>query len=117
VLVVDDNLDAAETLALLLELDGHEVQVVHSGTGALDAASRTRPDLIFLDIGLPDLSGYEVAQKLRELPSLGGTLLVALTGWGADRDRERARLAGIDMHLTKPVTQTDLAQALSRQKT
>jgi CheY-like chemotaxis protein/two-component sensor histidine kinase len=115
-LVVDDNVDAAETLALLLELDGHEVHVVHSGAQALEAAPRTRPELVFLDIGLPDVSGYEVASRLRQMPSLAGTLLVALTGWGAERDRERARLSGIDLHLTKPVSQEDLASAIAHRK-
>jgi CheY-like chemotaxis protein len=114
VLVVDDNVDAAETLALLLDLDGHHPQVVHTGTHALAAAQDQPPDLVFLDIGLPDLNGYEVAGRLRQMPALRGTLLVALTGWGAERDRERAREAGIDVHLTKPVTPEDLAAVLAR---
>jgi CheY-like chemotaxis protein len=114
VLVVDDNVDAAETLALLLDLDGHHPQVVHTGTHALAAAQDQPPDLVFLDIGLPDLNGYEVAGRLRQMPALRGTLLVALTGWGAERDRERAREAGIDVHLTKPVTAEALAAVLAR---
>jgi PAS domain S-box-containing protein len=114
VLVVDDNLDAAETLALLLEMDGHSVQAVHCGEHALALAPGLQPEVVFLDIGLPDLTGYEVAERLRQLPGLAGTWLVALTGWGGAQDRERARQSGIDMHLTKPVTPEDLARALSR---
>ena len=114
VLVVDDNLDAAETLSLLLEMDGHSVRAVHCGEDALALAPDLQPEVVFLDIGLPDLTGYEVAERLRRLPSLAGTWLVALTGWGGAQDRERARQSGIDMHLTKPVTPEDLAQALVR---
>jgi PAS domain S-box-containing protein len=113
VLVVDDNTDAAETLGLLLELQGHQVQVVHTGGRALEAASRGKPDIVFLDIGLPDLNGYEVAERLRAHPELKETWLVALTGWGTERDQQRARAAGIDLHLTKPVSAEDLANAVA----
>ena len=116
VLVVDDNVDAAETLALLLELDGHQVDVAHTGAQALDAAAARPPDIVFLDIGLPDLNGYEVAGRMRKLPALQDTLLVALTGWGSERDREAACQAGIDVHLTKPVSHEDLVVVLARQK-
>ena len=113
VLVVDDNVDAAETLVLLLELDGHRVEMVHTGAEALAAASARPPDIVFLDIGLPDLNGYEVAKRMREEPALRTTLIVALTGWGSERDREEAHRAGIDVHLTKPVTPEAMAAVIS----
>ncbi|MGV3494629.1 MAG: ATP-binding protein [Ramlibacter sp.] len=113
VLVVDDNRDAAETLGMLLELEGHAVRMVHSGQDALAAAAQETPEVIFLDIGLPDIDGYQVATSLRDHPHARNALLVALTGWGAERDRERSRAAGFDLHLTKPVTPDDIARALS----
>ena len=117
ILVVDDNVDAAETLGMLLQLEGHDVQTVHTGSHALDAVARQAPDIVFLDIGLPDINGYEVAQAIRSRPHLGSTLLVALTGWGAERDQERARAAGFDVHLTKPVTPEELTRALLHSRT
>ncbi|WP_427912275.1 ATP-binding protein [Ramlibacter sp. MMS24-I3-19] len=113
VLVVDDNVDAAETLALILQLDGHAVRTAHSGQQAVAMAEALRPDVVFLDIGLPDISGYEVAVRLRALPALEGTKLVALTGWGAAGDKQQARQAGFDLHLTKPVSPESLAQAIA----
>jgi PAS domain S-box-containing protein len=112
ILVVDDNVDAAETLRMLLELDGHEVQVAHTGTAALQAAV-AQHDVILLDIGLPDVNGYDVAARLRAMPALARTVLVALTGWGGERDRQRAREAGFDHHLSKPVTPEDLRTTLA----
>jgi PAS domain S-box-containing protein len=112
VLVVDDNVDAAETLALLLRMDGHEVHVVHDGLQAIAAAQAHLPELVFLDIGMPVLNGYEVAARLRAIPALAQTVLVAVTGWGTERDQVRTRAAGIDGHLTKPVREEDLARAL-----
>ena len=112
VLVVDDNVDAAETLALLLQLEGHAVHVEHDGRHAIAAARAQRPDLVFLDIGLPGMNGYEVAAALRGLPELADTVLVAVTGWGSERDQQRTREAGFDGHLTKPVTEEGLAGAL-----
>jgi signal transduction histidine kinase/CheY-like chemotaxis protein len=103
ILVVDDNVDGAEALALLLGLRGHEVQVEHTGPGAVAAARAFRPELVFLDIGLPGMTGYEVARRLRAEPALQGMRIVALTGWGAEEDRRRAREAGFDDHLVKPV--------------
>lgn len=102
VLVVDDNRDAAESLAVLLEMEGHVTQLAHDGRSALALAPEVQPDIVFLDIGLPDLSGYEVARQLRNMPNLDRTLLVALTGWGTEEDRKRTREAGFDRHLTKP---------------
>lgn len=112
IMVVDDNPDAAATLALLLQLKGHEAFTAADGKGALEAAAQQRPDLVFLDIGLPDMNGLEVATRLREL--LGArSALVALTGWGGDEDRRRSRAAGCDAHLTKPVDPEALDAALA----
>jgi CheY-like chemotaxis protein len=103
VLVVDDNHDAAATLAMLLELAGHQAFSAHDGAAALAAAERHRPDVLLLDIGLPVLNGYEVCRLVREQPWGEAVLIVALTGWGQEEDRERSRLAGFDGHLVKPV--------------
>lgn len=111
VLVVDDNVDAAASLTLLLELAGHETVTAHSGPEALRVARSFRPEIVFLDIGLPGMNGYEVAQILREEFGDAPLLLVALTGWGADDDRRRALEAGFDRHLTKPV-ETSAVEAI-----
>ncbi|MDI3287148.1 GAF domain-containing protein [Polyangium sp. 15x6] len=103
VLVVDDNVDGAESLAELLQLTGHTTEVAHTGPSALVAARAFEPDVVFLDIGLPGMTGYEVAQRLRAEDELGRVVLVALTGWGTEEDRRQAREAGFDYHLTKPV--------------
>jgi len=103
VLVVDDNVDAARSLArLLTKLHGQEVRVAHDGPEALGIAAEFRPEVVLLDIGLPGMDGYEVARTLRQRPESGGTLIVALTGWGQDEDVGRSRAAGIDHHLVKP---------------
>jgi len=103
ILVADDNRDAAESLSLLLELGGHEVRVAHLGRDALSLAGVFRPDVALLDIGMPDVSGYEVARILRQ-ESWGANMhLVAVTGWGQEEDRRRAFEAGFDQHLTKPI--------------
>jgi CheY-like chemotaxis protein len=103
VLVVDDNRDAADACASLLELSGHQVQTVYTGRQALELAQTFRPDAVLLDIGLPDLNGYKVARKLRAQPWGRAILLVAVTAWGQAEDRRRAFEAGFDHHLTKPV--------------
>jgi CheY-like chemotaxis protein len=103
VLVVDDNVDAADTLAMLLRVGDHEVRIVHDGLSALDAARAYRPQVVLLDIGLPGLNGYEVAQRLRSDPITKDVLLVAVSGYGQDEDRRRSRQAGFDHHLVKPV--------------
>ncbi len=103
VLVVDDNEDSAEMLAMLLELAGHEVVTAHSGPAALDLAVGYLPDVVLLDIGLPRMDGLEVARRLRRVPALADTLLVALTGYGQDEDRAQSYAAGFDHHLVKPV--------------
>ncbi len=103
VLVVEDNVDAAESLATLLRVWGHDVQVVHDGLQALDAARGRRPEVVLLDIGLPGLDGYQVARRLREDIGLDNALLVAMTGYGQPEDRRRSREAGIHHHFVKPV--------------
>jgi PAS domain S-box-containing protein len=103
VLVVEDNVDAAESLATLLRVWGHDVQVVHDGLQALDAARGRRPEVVLLDIGLPGLDGYQVARRLREDLGLDSALLVAMTGYGQPEDRRRSREAGIHHHFVKPV--------------
>ncbi len=103
VLVVDDNVDAAESLVLLLRLARHQARMVHDGPSALAAALEFRPEVVLLDIGLPGMSGLEVAKRLREqVGSLGNIVLVALTGYGQEADRQRSREAGFDHHLVKP---------------
>ena len=103
VLVVDDNVDAAQSLSVLLELKGHDVRVAHDGVSGLELARAFAPEVILLDIGMPDVDGYEVARRVRREPALGGALLVALTGYGQEEDRRRSRDAGFDGHLVKPL--------------
>jgi CheY-like chemotaxis protein len=114
VLVVDDNVDAADSLGMLLAGGGHEIKVVHSGRAAIDAADAFRPELVFLDIGLPDLSGYEVAATLRRGHPPGAMRIVALTGWGNEEAREKSAASGFDLHLTKPVQMDMLYQLLDQ---
>ncbi|MFC5462960.1 response regulator [Massilia niabensis] len=113
VLVVDDNVDAAESLAALLKALGHETRMAHDGPRGLQAALEFRPDLAFLDIGLPGMNGHELARALRSNPELKALVLVALTGWGATSDMTLSHGAGFDQHLTKPVSLEGLAQALA----
>jgi signal transduction histidine kinase len=103
VLVVDDNVDAAESLAKVLQICGHEIRIAHSGQEALNVASPFKPEVVLLDIGLPMMNGYEVARRLRSEPGLKGALLVALTGWGNEDNKRKSQEAGFDFHLTKPV--------------
>ena len=102
-LVVDDNRDAAESMSMLLEMWGHEVAFAYDGPSALETAEQWQPEAVFLDIGLPGMDGYEVAERLRELPQAKDAVLIAITGYGQDDDRQRSRRAGIDHHLVKPV--------------
>jgi CheY-like chemotaxis protein len=112
ILIADDNRDSAETLAALLRMEGHEVTSVHDGPVALSKFAELQPDVALLDIGMPGLTGYEVARKMRQ-SSLGPTIkLIAITGWGQDIDKERAYAAGFDLHLTKPVDPHRLAELL-----
>jgi CheY-like chemotaxis protein len=103
ILVADDNKDAADSLAMLLELAGHEVRVAHNGRAALALAQAFRPNTALLDIGMPDMNGYEVAKELRREPWGAQIRLIALTGWGQDSDRQTASRAGFNHHVTKPV--------------
>jgi CheY-like chemotaxis protein len=112
ILVVDDNTCGAQTLSMLLDLDGYEVSVVHSGEDAIHHVERCRPAMILLDIGLPDMSGYDVARRIRNLPHGHLPFIMALTGWGSEQDQERAREAGCDLHMTKPVNFEHLEQVL-----
>lgn len=102
-LVVDDNRDAAETLAMALELFGCHVMVAHSGAQALELIGIADPAVVLLDIGLPDMTGYDLAGRVRQLPGGSAMTLIATTGWGQQKDRERAFEAGFDHHLTKPI--------------
>jgi CheY-like chemotaxis protein len=113
VLIVDDNEDAANSLAMILNLGGHETVSVYTAVDALRRAASFRPDVVLLDIGLPGMDGDEVAQKLRELPGLRDIRLVAVTGYGRSDDRIRARDAGFDDHLTKPVEFAALERTLA----
>ena len=110
VLVVDDNADAAAALDLLIKSLGHETCVVNDGAQAIEKAKEFRPDIVFLDIGMPGLDGYEVARRLRRLKKRP-LRIVAVTGWGQEADRRRSLEAGFDLHLVKPVEVADLAQA------
>jgi PAS domain S-box-containing protein len=113
VLIADDNVDAAESLAELVQLAGHDVRVVHDGTFAVDIAREFQPHVAFLDIGMPGCNGYEVARRIRQEPWSRGVRLVAVTGWGREDDRSRSRDAGFDSHLTKPVNPSAVEAALN----
>ncbi|HEV2612060.1 MAG TPA: ATP-binding protein, partial [Noviherbaspirillum sp.] len=114
VLVIDDNEDAAETLSTLLSLDGHDTRMVNDGRAALEVAFAFMPDMIFLDIGMPDMNGYEIIAALRKMEAAKLAVIVAVTGWGTESDRQQTRQAGFDYHLTKPASYEDV-QALIRQ--
>jgi PAS domain S-box-containing protein len=114
VLVVDDNVDGATSLARFLQLCGHEARTAHSGPEALDVAHPFKPEVVFLDIGLPGMNGYEVAKRFRGEPALSGTLLVALTGWGSEDNKRLSREAGFDFHLTKPAELKTIENILAR---
>jgi signal transduction histidine kinase len=114
ILVVDDNADAADSLKLLLQLDGHRVEAALSSAEALERVHSFKPEIVLLDIGLPDMDGYEVARRIRAMPALAGVQLIALTGYGQSEDKERAKASGFDDHLIKPVDYSALQQALKR---
>jgi CheY-like chemotaxis protein/two-component sensor histidine kinase len=113
VLVVDDSPDAADSLALLLQLKGHQVRVAYDGQSALEQAEADPPDIAFLDLGMPNMDGYELGQRFRKSPRLQRVVLVAVTGWGQEEDRRRTRAAGFDDHLVKPVQPEALHALLS----
>ncbi len=113
ILVADDNVDAAESLALIMSMWNHETCMAQTGRSAVEIALRDRPDVCILDIGMPDMSGYEVARRIRSQPWGRDTVLFALTGWGQSEDVERAKAAGFNEHMTKPVDLARLAQLLA----
>ena len=113
ILVVDDNTDAAESLAELLELIGAQTHVATDGEAALSSAERLRPDIVLVDIGLPGIDGFDVARAIRAQPWGGGMMLVALTGWGRPEDHKRSEAAGFDHHLVKPVDVAVLEQVVA----
>jgi PAS domain S-box-containing protein len=114
ILIVDDNVDAADSLAMLLGIEGHDTQVAYDSATAVAAAGSFRPDIVLLDIGLPGMNGYEVARSMRSLPELGTVYLIALTGYGKSEDQQRTKAAGFDDHLVKPVDPETLIRALTR---
>ncbi|HEY6457848.1 MAG TPA: response regulator [Steroidobacteraceae bacterium] len=113
IVVADDNQDMADSLRMLLELDGHVVYTTHDGAGAIYLAQSMKPDFLLLDIGMPKLNGYDVARHIRSQPWGRAMRLVAITGWGQPEDRSRALKAGFDYHLTKPVPLEALADVLN----
>ncbi len=113
ILIADDNRDAAESLAALLRMVGHDVRIAYDGVEALGLASEYRPDAIVLDIGMPKMNGYDVAKKLRAEPGGQQMTIIALSGWGQEEDKRRSREAGIDHHLVKPLEPTSLLQVLA----
>ncbi|MDQ7980148.1 response regulator [Paraburkholderia sp. SARCC-3016] len=113
VMIVDDSVDGAESMSVLLEMLGHEVRVVYDGASALSAAPEFKPEVVILDIGLPDLDGYQVARALRLQPETAGALLIALTGYGQESDRQRTRAAGFDHHLVKPASLEDVERVIA----
>jgi CheY-like chemotaxis protein len=116
ILIVDDNVDAADSLEAILTLDGHEARAVYAASDALDCVVAFKPDLVLLDIGLPVIDGYEVARRMRALPELVDTHLVALTGYARLDDRTRAAEAGFARHLVKPIDFSELEKALAESK-
>ena len=112
ILIVDDSADGAESLAMLLQAGGYETHQAYDGLEAIEAAARLRPDAVLLDIGLPKLNGYEACRRIREQPWGKDLLLVALTGWGTEEDRNRSREAGFNAHLVKPVDYAVLIKVL-----
>ena len=113
VLLADDNIDFAESLAMILQMTGHEVRLAHDGIEAVAAAEAFAPDFAFLDIGLPRLNGYDLARRLRAMPATRQSVLVAVTGWGQEDDKRRAREAGFDHHMVKPVEPDQILEILA----
>jgi CheY-like chemotaxis protein len=110
-MIIDDNQDVADSCATLLELSGHRVRTAYTAHQGLELAADLQPEVMLLDIGLPDMSGYELATTIRATPWGRETILVAVTGWGQEADRERAFRCGFDHHLTKPIS-TDALESL-----
>jgi CheY-like chemotaxis protein len=114
ILVVDDNTDAAESLRMLLSVFGHQVEIAHDGQRALATAQTQKPQLVFLDIGLPGMDGYEVARRLRSDAGLADSKLIALSGYGTEADQKRSREAGFNRHLVKPVDPGELPAIIAQ---
>ena len=114
ILVADDNRDAGDTLAMLLRLDGHEVHVATDGLEAVEMFASVKPEVVILDIGMPGLSGHEVARRIRDSGGERPVTLIALTGWGQKADQDRAAESGFDHHVTKPVEPTVLSALLQK---
>ena len=112
ILISDDNHDAADSMGMLLRAAGHDVEVVYNGLDALQVARRLQPEVMVLDIGMPGMNGYDLARAMRREPWSARTVIIALTGWGQDGDRQRSRGAGIDRHLVKPVERNVLEDAV-----
>jgi DNA-binding response OmpR family regulator len=110
VLIVDDNHDFAVSLGTVLRFNGHDVELAFDGSSALALARQYRPEIAFLDLGLPGINGFDLARELRADPTTRQAVLIALTGWGQDKDRERTRTAGFDAHVVKPVDPAVIAQ-------
>jgi len=114
---VEDNVDAALLLQFALESEGHQVRVTFDGPDAVAAAGEFKPDAVVLDIGLPRMNGYDVARAIRQLPGLAGVVIIAVTGYGQDSDRQKSREAGCDHHLVKPIELNRLVLALGAGRT
>ena len=113
ILVVDDNEDAAMTLAMLLRMKGSETETAHDGLDAVATAAEFRPDVILLDIGRPKMDGYDACREIRKQPWGSAITMIALTGWGQDDDRRKSMEAGFDLHLVKPVAPATLMKMLA----
>lgn len=113
ILVVDDNHDSVESLAILLTLQGHETHTAGNGQEAVEAAARLRPDVILLDIGMSSMNGYEACRRIREQPGGEDVFIIALTGWGQDEDRRRSSEAGFNQHMVKPLNLAVLMRLLA----
>jgi CheY-like chemotaxis protein len=114
ILVVDDNRDSANSMAMILQLQGDEVRTAHDGIEAVELAEEFRPQVILMDVGMPRLNGYEATRRIRELPWGQGVAVIALTGWGQEIDRAKSKEAGCDAHLVKPVDLPELEKLLSQ---
>jgi DNA-binding response OmpR family regulator len=113
ILVVDDNHDSALSMAMMLSIMGHDTRTAHDGEAAVSTAEAFLPDVVLLDIGLPKLNGYEVAQRIREQAWGSSMFLIAVTGWGQDEDRQRSTEVGLNLHMVKPVEPAALEKLLA----
>ena len=114
ILVADDNRDVVESFQIMLRILGHEVQTALDGEEAIEKAEQFRPDVIVLDVGMPMLDGYETASRIRQRPWSRDVVLIAVTGWGNDKDKLKSAEAGFDVHLVKPVDATTILEALEQ---